>query len=92
LGETVLEDIKETLIKGLFSTTYESRLFELKNKLDDEDKKYMLLLEGESDSYAVLLTKYFPDIDIEKIMVEAIVKANHEMCSGIVNENYRLAA
>jgi hypothetical protein len=88
----VLENIKDTLVKGLSSTFYESRLIELKDKLDDQDKKYMLLLEGESDAYVVLLTKYFPDIDIEKIMVDAIIRANSEINGEVVNQDYKLAA
>lgn len=88
----MLEDIKETLIKGLSSTTYEHRITELKGDLKKDDEKYMLLLEGESDAYAVLLTKHFPEVDIEKIIVDAIVKANNEVNGEVVMENYKLAA
>jgi hypothetical protein len=88
----VLEDIKETLIKGLASTTYEHRSTEVKEKLDRTDEIYRRLLEGESDAYMVLLTKHFPELDIEKIIVDAIIKANNEVNGEAVIEDYKLAA
>jgi hypothetical protein len=40
----------------------------------------------------VLLTKHFPELDIEKIIVDAIIKANNEVNGEAVIEDYKLAA
>ncbi len=87
----MLENIKETLIKNLFLTTYENEIIELKGNLSSEDKKCMLLLEGESDAYTALLCKHFPETNIEQIISEAITKANNEINPQLLQE-YKIAA
>lgn len=87
----MLENIKETLINGLSLTTYEHHLIDLKSIINNEDEQYLLLLEGESDAYTALLTKFFPEVDIEEIMTNAINKADSEI-NVKVDEEEKLAA
>lgn len=88
----MLENIKETLIKGLSSTTYEHELIKLSSEVDNEDEKCLLLLEGESDAYVALLSRHFPEVEIDQIMAAAIIKANNEVNGEVVVEDYKLAA
>jgi len=88
----MLENIKETLIKNLSLTTYEYKLIELQTYINSDDKKSMLLLEGESDAYAVLLSKHFPDVDMEQILIDAINKAKNEINGDLVQQDYKIAA
>ena len=88
----MLENIKETLVKGLHSTTYEQELIKLSENIDNEDEKCLLLLEGESDAYVALLSRHFPEVEVDEIISAAIIKANNEVNGEVIVEDYKLAA